>query len=340
MLVGRASHWWESSSRTRTEEEQYNLTWDQFKIELKEKFFPQALRDYKEVDFLRLVQRDMKIFKYESKFEELSRYAPHLVSIELMKAKRYKRGLCPEIRQIVSSHDLTTFQAVMKKAQIVTYSGVKLSSNLPSQCPKCNKFHRGECLYGKYACYKCVQLDHVVSSCPSIKKLKQEKKGKSRVFALTHDEAAQNSDVITGILSISGTSIYVLIDFGATHSFISNICLVKINASCKKNDNVLEVSMPSGGIIDTNRIAMGVKINFDGLTLEADLSRKEEFRFCGLKVKAFPHVISVLKAKNMLRKPDCQGYLFNLISTSSQKKILDDVPIIWEYADVFPDDLL
>ncbi|CAA3011270.1 Hypothetical predicted protein, partial [Olea europaea subsp. europaea] len=177
--------------------------------------------------------------------------------------------------------------------------------------------------------------------------------------------AAQNSDVITGILSISGTSIYVLIDFGATHSFISNICLVKINASCKKNDNVLEVSMPSGGIIDTNRIAMGVKINFDGLTLEADLyviemkdfdiilgmdwlgknramivyfekevifqrSRKEEFRFCGLKVKAFPHVISVLKAKNMLRKPDCQGIedLFDQLKSASVFSKIDLSPRI------------
>ncbi|XP_022853310.1 uncharacterized protein LOC111374805 [Olea europaea var. sylvestris] len=224
------------------------------------------------------IKRDMEIFEYESKFEELSRYAPHLVSTELMKAKCYERGLHPEIRQIVSSNDLTTFQAVVKKAQIVTYSGVKLinqgqrndfgkrkledknknsrqfkkqtivgqSSNPPSQCPKCNKFHREECLYGKYTCYKCGQPSHVVSSCPSIKKHEQEKKGKARVSALTHDEVAQNPDVNAGILSISGTPVYVLIDSGATHSFIFNACLAKINASCKKNYNVLEVSMPSG----------------------------------------------------------------------------------------------
>ncbi|XP_022847556.1 uncharacterized protein LOC111370081 [Olea europaea var. sylvestris] len=340
-------------------------------MELTEKFFPQALRDYKEAEFLRLVQGDMEISEYESKFKELSQYAPHLVSTELMKAKHYKRGLRPEIKQIVSSHDLTTFQAVVKKAQIVTYSGVKLinqgqrndfgkrkwqdknknsgqfkkqtivgqSSNPPSQCPKCNKFHRGECLYGKYVCYKCGQPDHVVSSCPSIKKLEQEKKGKARVVSLTHDEAAQNPDVIAGILSISGTLVYVLIDSSTTHSFISNACLAKINASCKKNDNVLEVSMLSGGTIDTDRIATGVQINFDGLMLEANLSGKEEFRFYGLKVKALPRVISALKAKSMLRKPNCQGYLVSLIATSSQDKTLDNVPIVQEYSDVFPDDL-
>ncbi|XP_022867527.1 uncharacterized protein LOC111387219 [Olea europaea var. sylvestris] len=327
MLVGRASHWWESSSRTRTEEEQCNSTWYQFKMELAEKFFPQALRDYKEVEFLRLVLGDMEFSEYESKFEELSRYAPHLVSTKLMKVKHYERGLRPEIRQIMSSHDLTTFQAIVKKAQI--------SSSPPSQCPKCNKFHRWECLYGKYTCYKFGQLGHVVSSCPSIKKPEQEKKGKARVFALTHDEAAQNLDVIAGSLSVFGTSVYILIDSGTTHSFISNACLAKINASSKKNDNVLEVSMPSGGTIDTDRIAMGVQINFDGLTLEADLYV--------IEMKDFDIILSMdwiaLKAKSMLRKLDCQGYLVNLFGTSSQDKILDDVPIVPEYADMLPDDL-
>lgn len=118
-------------------------------------------------------------------------------------------------------------------------------SNPLSQCPKCNKFHKGECLYEKFVCYKCGQPGHVVSSCPLIKKPEQEKKGKARVFALTHNEAVKNPDVITCILSISSIPVYFLIDSGTTHSFISSACLSKINVSCQKNDSVLEVSMPS-----------------------------------------------------------------------------------------------
>ncbi|XP_022870382.1 uncharacterized protein LOC111389675 [Olea europaea var. sylvestris] len=292
-------------------------------MELAEKFFPQALRDYKNAEFLRLVQGDMKIFEYESKFEKLSRYAPHLVSIELMKAKCYERGLCPEIKQIGQRNDFGKKKGWQNKnknsGQFKKQTLVGQSSNPPSQCSKCNKLYKGKCLYGRYACYKCGQPGHVVSSCPSIKKLEQEKKGKVRVFALTHDEAAQNSDIIAGILFVSGTPVYVLIDSGATHSFISNACLARINASCKKNDSVLEVSMPSGLNIDTDKIAMGVQINFDGLTLVVDLLEEEEFRFYGSKVKTLPRVISALRAKSMLRKPDCQEYL--------------------EYANVFPDNL-
>ncbi|KAL2455868.1 CCHC-type domain-containing protein [Abeliophyllum distichum] len=126
MLSGRAGHWWESASRTRIEDEQNNLSWAQFKVELTKKYFPQALQDYKESEFLYLVQGEMEITEYERKFEELSRYATYLVSIELMKARCFERGLRPEVRQIVSSHTLPTFRAVVKMAQTVTFSGLNV----------------------------------------------------------------------------------------------------------------------------------------------------------------------------------------------------------------------
>ena len=43
-----------------------------------------------------------------------------------------------------------------------------------------------------------------------------------RVFAMTQQEAASSHDVISGRLTIFGESAYVLIDPGATHSFITS----------------------------------------------------------------------------------------------------------------------
>ncbi|XP_022893869.1 uncharacterized protein LOC111408331 [Olea europaea var. sylvestris] len=237
------------------------------------------MRDHKEMEFLRLVQGNMELFEYESKFKELSRYTLHLVSTEFMKAKYYEKGLRPKIRQIVSSHDLTNFQAVVKKVQIVTYSGVKLVNqgqrkHLGKRKWQDKNRNTGQFKKQMHAGQSnnlCGQPSHVASLCPSIKKSEQEKKGKARVFALTHDEDTKNSNVIAGILSVSNIPVNVLIDSGATNSFISNACLAKINALCQKNASVFEVSMPSGGTIDVDRIAKGVQIDFDGLTLEAEL---------------------------------------------------------------------
>jgi hypothetical protein len=249
MLIGRAGFWWESASRTRSEEQQAALTWDDFKEEIRDKFFPQALRDHKETEFLRLVQGDMDIVEYERRFEELSRYAPHLVETEFKKARRFERGLRSDVRQIVSSHELPTYREVVKKAQAVAYAGGRTVSqgpqyeqrnlgkrkwqgpsrnqnqnrnqpfvkrpnpgptgrqmpNIISPCPKCQRMHKGECLFGKGVCYKCGQSGHFATDCRaqpaqgSHQRMNpdQNRKGKARVFAM---DAAEDSDVIAGIL--------------------------------------------------------------------------------------------------------------------------------------------
>ena len=53
-----------------------------------------------------------------------------------------------------------------------------------------------------------------------------------RVFAMTQQEAASSPDVISGRLTIFGESVFVLIDPGATHSFIASSftsCIPKEN---------------------------------------------------------------------------------------------------------------
>ncbi|XP_022874170.1 uncharacterized protein LOC111392996 [Olea europaea var. sylvestris] len=95
MLTNDAGHWWDSETCTKIAEQLCNLTWDQFKESLIGKYFPQPLRDQKEVEFLQLAQGNLPLGEYERKFEQLSRYAPHMVNIELTKAKRLKMGLKP-----------------------------------------------------------------------------------------------------------------------------------------------------------------------------------------------------------------------------------------------------
>lgn len=59
-----------------------------------DKYFPQSLRDHKESEFLQLKQRTMSLTEYERKFDQLSRYASHLVDTEDKKRRiRKSRGL-------------------------------------------------------------------------------------------------------------------------------------------------------------------------------------------------------------------------------------------------------
>ncbi|KAK6163798.1 hypothetical protein DH2020_000662 [Rehmannia glutinosa] len=50
-------------------------------------------------------------------------------------------------------------------------------------------------------------------------------------------------------------------------------------------------------------------------------------------------IISAMKAMKALRKHKCEAYLVNVTSTDLRKVTIDEVPIVREYKDVFPDDL-
>ncbi|XP_022856555.1 uncharacterized protein LOC111377664, partial [Olea europaea var. sylvestris] len=120
MLTDDAGHLWESETRTRTTEQQRNLTWNQFKESLMGKYFPQSLKDQKEVEFLQLTQGNLPLGEYERKFERLSRYAPHMVNTELTKAKRFEMGLRPEIKGIMAAQQYTTYAEVVRRAQAIS----------------------------------------------------------------------------------------------------------------------------------------------------------------------------------------------------------------------------
>ena len=63
------------------------------------------------------------------------------------------------------------------------------------------------------------------------------------------------------------------------------------------------------------------------------------FRFKGSRMHALPKVISALRAKRLLRK-GCQGYLAYVVDARKEVLKWDDIPVVREFPDVFPEDLL
>ncbi|XP_039005181.1 uncharacterized protein LOC120132510 [Hibiscus syriacus] len=58
----------------------------------------------------------------------------------------------------------------------------------------------------------------------------------------------------------------------------------------------------------------------------------------GEKVKSLPYVISTLMAAKMLSK-GCITFVANVINTRASEARLEDITIVWEFPDVFPDEL-
>ncbi|KAB5524351.1 hypothetical protein DKX38_022100 [Salix brachista] len=89
------------------------------------------------------------------------------------------------------------------------------------RCNKCGRFHTGECPPDLRTCYICHKQGHIASNCSQVQK-RGPGRVPARVYTMTQEEAdRKDSTVICGNVSLLGLVTYVLIDSGATHSFIS-----------------------------------------------------------------------------------------------------------------------
>ena len=167
---------------------------------------------------------------------------------------------------------------------------------------------------------------------------------------------------------------HILIDPGATHSFISMRFISNVNVESQPIDCSIVVSLPTGdsrlaeSVYMDSRVIIGgqefledlilldihdfdVILGMDWLSRHhatVDCYRKEvrlcrpgqtEVVFYGLR-KTLPNsIMTAIKANKMLRK-SYPGYLAYAIEVRDSGSRLEDIPVVREFSDVFLHDLL
>ena len=63
-----------------------------------------------------------------------------------------------------------------------------------------------------------------------------------------------------------------------------------------------------------------------------------EVKFWGIRRELSSSMISAMAAQRMLRK-GCQGYLAYVVETEKEGTMVDEIPVVREFPDVFPDDI-
>ena len=66
---------------------------------------------------------------------------------------------------------------------------------------------------------------------------------------------------------------------------------------------------------------------------------KFEVKFRGIRRELSSNMISTMAAQRMLRK-SCQGYLAYVVETAKEETLVDEIPVVREFLDVFPDDTI
>ncbi|CAI9767225.1 unnamed protein product [Fraxinus pennsylvanica] len=271
-----------------------------FKEEVMTKYFPQSLRDRREVEFLQLKQGNMSIGEYESKFEQLSRYAMYLVDIEPKKARRLELGLRPEVGGIMASHHTTIYSEVLQWAQSI-FDRLEIDR----MTEKNNES------YGKRKWNELIKGNHL----DNLRKTIQDR---------DRDQTNQIK-LLNDVLS-------------ATRPMVESACLGK---TCVIDVVKKVISPQIARHIHLRKIMRNNHATIRCFEKEVIFQKlgKEDFRFCAVRVKSLPGLVSAMKSEKMLKKRFCQGFLVSVYGTHQSELTIGNVPIVRDFIDVFPNDL-
>ncbi|GAU47915.1 hypothetical protein TSUD_404680 [Trifolium subterraneum] len=265
-LRGAACDWWEGVRAYMTAS-QMEMTWANFRRLFIDHYIPESYRMSMERELIELKQAGKSVAEYIAKFNELVRYVADGddAPTEAWKIKKYRFGLRADIAHDVSMQPVASFGELIQKSYHAESSleamrkerfevnqkrrdsgkykeqlkprgsPQKGKQNVPQRshpaCPECGMFHHGECMKGKGVCFHCKQPGHYKNECPKLHGSRGSSgttKSKGRVYSLDGEQARGNNPLIIDVCHLGQSEVVVLFDCGATNSFISVECVMRL----------------------------------------------------------------------------------------------------------------
>ncbi|KAL8115048.1 hypothetical protein AgCh_021757 [Apium graveolens] len=140
-------------------------------------------------------------------------------------------------------------------------------------------------------------------------------------------DAVQNSEVIAGTLLLNNVKAKVLIDSGATRSFISETFVDKLQCDKMAMNEVINV-------VIANQEKVPINCKSKKVYLKTESGEKVVFK--GQRQERL--FLTIVQAKKLLRK-GCESFLAYVVDSKRDSLSIEDIHVVNEFADVFPDEL-
>ncbi|GJR00728.1 putative reverse transcriptase domain-containing protein [Tanacetum coccineum] len=207
--------------------------------------------------------------------------------------------------------------------------------------------------------------------CPK-KKDPQGEEARGRAYVIKDTEKQQGPNVVTGTFLLNNRYATVLFDSGSDKSFVNTSFSHLIDINPVTLDTSYEVELADGRVASTNTILRGCTLNLLNHLFKIDLMPIELGTFdvvigmdwlvdqdavivCGKKVVHIPvknktlvvegdrgtsrlKIISCIKASKYIERGH-QLFVAHVTEKEPKEKRLEDVPVIRDFPEVFPDDL-
>ncbi|GJT65031.1 putative reverse transcriptase domain-containing protein [Tanacetum coccineum] len=220
-------------------------------------------------------------------------------------------------------------------------------------------------------CYGCGEKGHTKNHCPK-RNNPQGGNATGRAYAIREAEKGQGPNVVAGTFLINNRYASVLFDSGSDKSFVNTSLSHLIDIKPVRLNTSYEVELADGRIVSTNTVLRGCTLKLINHLFEIDLMPIELGTFdivigmdwlvehdavivCGKKEVHIPvknevlvvkgnegmsrlKVISCIKARKYVERGS-QLFLAHVTEKEPSERRLEDVPVVCEFPEVFPDDL-
>nr|GEU44257.1 putative reverse transcriptase domain-containing protein [Tanacetum cinerariifolium] len=215
---------------------------------------------------------------------------------------------------------------------------------------------RGTGTVQKPTCFECEAQGHFKRECPKLKnnnQVNQARNGNApaKVYAVGHAGTNPDLNVVMGTFLLDNRYASILFDTGADKSFVSTGFSSQIGITQITLDHYYDVELSDGRIIGLNTILRGCTLNFLKHPFNIDLMPEELGSFdaiIGMDWLAKFQVVIVC-AEKIIRIPwgnetlifheDITHVTTKETEDKSEKKRLEDIPIVQDFPKVFLEDL-
>ncbi|GJT68711.1 putative reverse transcriptase domain-containing protein [Tanacetum coccineum] len=205
-------------------------------------------------------------------------------------------------------------------------------------------------------CFECGAQGHFRSDCLKLKNGNQGNhagngNAVARAYAVGTTETNPNSNVVTGTFLLNNRYALILFDTGADRSFVSTAFSSLIDIISNTLDHGYDVELADDRIIWVNTLIRGCTLNFLNHPFNIDLMPIEMGSFdviIGMDWLAKYHAIIVCNEKLvhfpvgdeiLIFHGDGSNNFLAHAEEKSKEKQLEDVPIVQDFPEVFPEDL-